>query len=497
MWWILAACGSTPGTEAPPWGGFSVDPVQVPLPAPASPTTAWFSTPTATVEATCPDGLPGELRYGLVSSGYGVGATLVVYRSTCTDATIGVAEWALTDWVRDAPAQTRTWTLPAAAAPGWPAAAGTVDETCPDGSSGSRRWEVADLDGDGATDLVRTLDGCLDPAVGVSRWAVHRGGPGGFAAESLAWTLPGVDVELPHPWAELDGEDTWGCPDGGYGTLTHTVRDLSGDGLPDLVVTRDDCADATLGEDHWNVYPGGADGFAAEPLRWPLPPRAGGRPWWTVDGYAGASCNPEVEAAQRELRDLDGDGFVDLLLTGDVCADDWDPEVWRLYRGDGAGFASEPLPWSLPLSSTGTGWPRTGADETAVACPDGRVGSRHWVLDDLDGDGRDELVLTYDGCGAQSVDTWYTYRAGEDGFADEPSVWALPGGSVGEVAKWGFHTTSGGATACLVGGWGSLDYATVDVDGDGVRDLLVTRDGCADPGAGFDHWRVFHGAVAG
>lgn len=491
---LLAACRSSTPTTPPTWGGFAADPVQLELPPPATTAYAWFDAASGTRTGPCEDGRQGELRYTLEPPGDGSGSVLTARRSTCVADTIGVTHWELTPFVRGAPLTVESWTLPPADAPGWPTASGEATESCADGAVGTRAWSTLDLDGDGVEDLVRTVDGCVSDEVGRARWEVHLGGPGGYADTTEAWALPAVAVGLAHPWAALTGEDTWGCPDGTYGTLGHAVRDLTGDGVPDLVVTRDDCGDPAVGEDHWNVYRGATDGFAATPTAWPIPLRRGGRPWWTIDGYAGASCLVEVEGAHREVRDLDADGLADLLVTWDACDEAWDPDAWLLYPGTGAGFATSPVTWPLPPA--GSGWARsTGADPEAV-CADGVQGSRQWVLDDIDGNGQDDSVVTYDGCDPL-LETWRVYRGAAEGFDLDAVPWQLPGGAVRDVPKWDQYTGPGGTAPCLVGGWGDLDAEVLDVDGDEVRDLLVTRDACSDPTAGFDHWRVFYGALGG
>jgi hypothetical protein len=40
-------------------------------------------------------------------------------------------------------------------------------------ASGNQHWATLDLDGDGLVELVVTRD-CLDPAVGETRWNVHK-----------------------------------------------------------------------------------------------------------------------------------------------------------------------------------------------------------------------------------------------------------------------------------------------------------------------------------
>jgi hypothetical protein len=118
------------------------------------------------------------------------------------------------------------------------------------------------------------------------------------------------------------------------------VTDLTGDGLPDLVVVQDECDDAALGRDAWKVFPGTPTGFGAE-VDWPLP--AGFHDWYggvddqPMDALAGGGwCDPlERRYSSYALLDLSGDGLQDLVWVQDECAD---PEVgraqWTLFEAD-------------------------------------------------------------------------------------------------------------------------------------------------------------------
>ena len=79
----------------------------------------------------------------------------------------------------------------------------------------------------------------------------------GFGETARRWSLPFPLVDSP-----------------GLASRSHLVMDLTGDGIPDLLVYEPSILpepDARVGKAYWLVYPGGAEGFAAEPLRFTLP----------------------------------------------------------------------------------------------------------------------------------------------------------------------------------------------------------------------------------
>jgi len=117
--------------------------------------------------------------------------------------------------------------------------------------------------------------------------------------------------------------------------------------------------------------------------------------------------------------DYDGDGDLDLLVTGVTGSSAGSPAATRLYRNDGGVFTSVPHPF-----------------------PNVYLGPVAWG--DYDGDGRiDVLICGADSAGGLSATLWHNTRGGT--FVDAGA--RLPGLDLG-FAKWG------------------------DYDGDGDLDLL-------------------------
>lgn len=176
---------------------------------------------------------------------------------------------------------------------------------------GASDVEIADVDGDGALDLVfsNRYDGesaASAESYQVDVW-IYLGGPDGYS----------VDRRLAVP---------------GFGAAQVAARDLDDDGTVDLAI-----AAGTFWTDASWVYRGGPSGWSAD-TRQDIPTLA-----------------PEAVLA----RDLDADGWLDLVFGNfyDALALDIDSTVW----------------WGGPdgLSATPTTFPTHGADDLVTADLDG------------------------------------------------------------------------------------------------------------------------------
>ena len=93
-----------------------------------------------------------------------------------------------------------------------------------------------------------------------------------------------------------------------------------------------------------------------------------------------------------------------------------------------------------------------------------------------------------DGTGAGAA-AWLVYRGGDGGFADEPEAWTLPALDLPIDAEEPLEQ--------LADNWGCVNgatfrYTTVDLDGEGHLDLVVT-DACDAEGTGATAWLYFPG----
>jgi hypothetical protein len=151
-----------------------------------------------------------------------------------------------------------------------------------------------------------------DARLGRARWDVYLNDGEGFGSLGVPFTLPFPLVDAP------------GAYTGGFGSYAHTVMEITGDGLPDLVVHREGVSpdeDARLGRAHWLVYPGTGEGFSESPIRWSLPVPL------VIDGNDAPSAPGTSSHALLPL----GERCLSLLFTDDSELPEADPRVGRGY----------------------------------------------------------------------------------------------------------------------------------------------------------------------
>jgi hypothetical protein len=389
---------------------------------------------------------------------------VLLYRDDCAGTGASAGNWLVYPSGPGGMGQPLAWSapvLPNGAAPEW----AQVIEQC--SASGFFQTTALDIHGDGWLDLVVVQDDCYGakPAAGV---LVYAGSPTGFADMPQLWDAPGAT----------------GAAAGGFqltaynGPLRYQTLDVTADGRPDVVVTRDD-ATPGVGTDHWLVYPNDGSGWSPTAIEWALPAPPLGAPAWEVT--FGGECQDGGFSA--ELRDLDGDGALDLVLKWSDCGGVTQPSgEWRVYRGGAAGFAATADTWTLPALVAG------------IDCGFGDF--FEWELRDMDGDARPDIVVARDECSGTGAATghssWRAFRNLGDGFASSGIEWALPPHPGYGFAFEHFQHSS----ACGFGGK-SIGWTTREMTGDGVVDLVLRQDDCdaADPTLGRSHWRVYPGAV--
>lgn len=363
---------------------------------------------------------------------------LVVFRDECTPE-IGKNRWDLyaggSDGFAAAPA---SYALPA------PRCGTSFDAAA---KTGALMYAMMDLTADGRADLVVYRDSC-DATIGSDHWDVYAGGSDGFSAAPSPYKLPAARCG-----AKLDAL-------GKTGALGYTLTDLTGDGRADLIVHRDDCA-SEVGSLRWDVYAGGANGFAAAPSAYALPaPRCKTK----FDSLGGFS------AVRFALLDLNADRRADLVVYDDSCDESVGAKHWDLYAAGESGFSPSPAQYTLPTARCATKF-------DALA----KTGELGFGLLDLSCDRRPELVVSDDSCdGDIGGKRWDVYPGESSGFGVSAQSFALPAAR----CRTRFDK--------LGSGYGDVSYALLTLAGDrtGRPSLVVHRDAC-DASIGRDHWDVY------
>jgi hypothetical protein len=191
-------------------------------------------------------------------------------------------------------------------------------------TSQRRVWQLLDLNGDGALDIVQPMNPSAltdttflngtTPAWRV--WLNQQGSAGGtsFDASPTLWAVPSASHFTTSSAAGLAWWDTF---------------DLDGDRVPELVVTADPSTGRPFGfgtaTASWRVYGSSGRGFATLPATWPIP--VGPNP----DGFRSRS------GTTWAVLDVTGDGRADLVqfqdpLTG-LAFSDVSGAFWRVYPG--------------------------------------------------------------------------------------------------------------------------------------------------------------------
>jgi hypothetical protein len=383
--------------------GFAGTPIRWALPEPRD-SDGWSDLSFSGLSAVCSTGGLAQLTWVVGDVTGDDQPDLAVQSDGCHDPEIGATRWDVFvgEEAGFAP-EPVAWSLPTSPDGGWDPRSPVATIACASGETGVWRWSVADLFGNPGSDLVVFLDEC--EGVGLTHWEVYRSLDDGFAAEPEAWSLP-----------RPRHEETWAAPaanvrtqcDGVDADLGWTTSDLTGDGLPDLVVHTDTCENAGVGTSHWDVYVGEMGGFATTPTAWRLPTSRGSHVWDALNGESRASCSDAEGDFTWATVDLTRDGVADLVVTADECDEDTLGQThWDVYPGGPHGFADAALDWALPDLPHASRWDATSG---SVAVCGGSRPDLVWEVFDLGGDGVPELVLLGDTCGDVGVTRWDVYE---------------------------------------------------------------------------------------
>jgi hypothetical protein len=209
--------------------------------------------------------------------------------------------------------------------------------------------------------------------------------------------------------------------------------DLDADGLPEILLGRDDGSDAPGDASQLRVFEANASGAFFDATEEFLP-------------EPGAAHDFRARAVA--VGDLDGDGDQDILLSGaagfDYEDDDGEPRhgaATRVLLQGSHGLFEDATATSLPGV--------TGADDDLRAVAN--------LLADVDGDGDLDAVLLHD-----------------DGFGGAPALRVLANAGDGT-----FSALSGALPSVSGENWAGRTVVAADLDGDGDLDLVLSRETAA------------------
>jgi RHS repeat-associated protein len=273
------------------------------------------------------------------------------------------------------------------------------------GATARPGWLVADVNGDGKSDLVHPYAHAADAHSGGVHPHVlvaHSNGDGSYGATE--WVAGG-----------------WGWVEGNW-----QVADLNGDGKADLVMP------------HWRPASCGWSGHVNGPHLHVLTLLSTGNGQFTAGEFANGWGGPQL--GRWQVADLNGDGKADLVMPH-----------WRPASCGWSGHVNGPHLHVFTLLSNGDG--QFTAGEYANGWGGPQLGS--WHVADVDGDGKADLVMPHwrapasCGCGLA-----YTHfhalvlrSTGDGGFAggEYANGWGGP-----QLGSWQVADVNGDGKADLV-----------------------------------------------
>jgi hypothetical protein len=307
----------------------------------------------------------------------------------------------------------------------------------------------------------------------------------GFAAPTDFALPPGFHgpTSGAPPFADVTGSEL--CTSGAN-IPSFVLADMNGDGRPDMLVTQS-CG-TSLGIASWSVYLNTGSGFATAATPFALPAGyAGSAPPFPTTS-ASELCTGGANAPAYALIDMDADAKPDLLVTRSCTDTTVGTGRWLVYKNTGSGFAATATAYALPPGYGALPFTSLGS----LASCAGSTGSPGFVLADMNGDGKPDLLVTQS-CTDAAVGTtsWLLYPSTGAGFAQTATTLTLPGGY---TAPTPVFASIQGTLSCT--GADAPQFTLADMNADGRPSLVLTRL-CNNTAIGTSSWLVYKNTAAG
>jgi hypothetical protein len=314
-----------------------------------------------------------------------------------------------------------------------------VESTAMDMNSiGNGFYGLYDINGDGKPDLVDSRDnfgGSVWLNSAQRYWKVYLNNGTSFSTTANQWNLPNVESN------EMDMNVILSAFYGLY--------DMNGDGKLDLVDSRDNFSNSVWlngAQRFWKVYLNNGSAFSTSETQWNL---------------------PNVESSEMDMNVVGNGNFALIDMNGDAKLDLVDAEdnftnevwingaqrYWKVYTNNGTAFSVAPINWNIPNVES------AAADMSSIF-------TAFYGLFDINGDGYPDLVDTKDNFsgsvwlnGAQRF--WKVYLNQGSSFNTSEIQWNIPNV---ESAEMDMNVI------------GNSFFAPVDMNGDGLLDLVDARD---------------------
>jgi hypothetical protein len=371
-------------------------------------------------------------------------------------------------------------------------------------TNNNQTWSTMDIDGDGKADLIVTAQ---NDASGYDKnfsttnnpyWKVYLNNGSGFSATATNWPVPVGGL--------YNTSGNWGF-NAVYGNAsTNSIvnnqswatMDLNGDNKPDLIVTAQNDASgydkvfSPANNPYWKVYLNTGTGFSTTATNWPVP--AGGLYTnagnWGFNNISGsASVNSIIQNQTWSTMDMNGDNKPDLIVAAENDASGYEKvfspannPYWIVYLNTGTGFSATPTTWRVPTGGYYSGAGNWGFNATfGNASSSSTLNNQSWSTMDIDGDKKPDLIITAqnDASGYEKVFSptnnpyWKVYLNNGTSFSTSATNWMIPvGGYYSSAGNWGYNNTSSDASSSST--LNNQTWSTMDIDGDGMADLVVS-----------------------